>query len=59
MNRLTVFLIIMLSGTAHAESYLCVAEAGAAVAHGGGKPITAGLADVSDEKFVLTNESGR
>jgi len=59
MNRLSAFLIVLVSGIVHAESYLCVAEAGAAVVHGGGEPIVARIADVSNQKFVVTNDSGK
>ena len=59
MNRLTALLIVLVSGVAHAESYLCVPEAGASVMHGGGEPIRARIEDDSDNKFIVTNNSGQ
>jgi hypothetical protein len=59
MNRLfALLLVLMISGVADARTYRCVAEAGAYVAHGGGDPIKAGVADVSDRKYILTDELG-
>ena len=57
MQKVAAFLLVLLSGgPAYAATYLCVAEAGAVVEDSQGS-ITAGLANVSQRKYVLTDET--
>lgn len=41
-----------------ADTYLCVGEAGAGVEHGGNKGIHAETYNVSNKKYILSNERG-
>jgi|GEM_PF-6816340 len=50
--------LILFSGAAYAESYFCVAEASAGVEYGGKNGVQANIYNVSDMKFIQTNESG-
>ena len=43
---------------AFADTFLCVPDVGALVKDGDGKPASAHIADVSQEKFILTRENG-
>jgi len=43
----------------NAETYLCISEAGAVVEDGANKKIDSGLSNVSNSKYILTNESGK
>lgn len=57
MARLFALALVAISNFAYAESYLCIAEAGAGVEHGT-NGIHAALYDVSENKYINTNESG-
>ena len=60
MSKFAVLFFALVSFYAHAETYLCVAEAGAVVEDGGREGINAGLlAGVSNKKFIQTNDSGK
>ncbi len=59
MSKFAVFFFALVSFCAHAETYLCVAEAGALVEDGGREGISAALADVSNKKYIQTNDSGK
>lgn len=58
MARIIALILLTVSNFAYAESYLCIAEAGAGVEHGG-KAIYAAVYDVSDKKYIQTNEGGK
>lgn len=58
MTRILMIVFSALAGAVRAESYLCVSEAGAGVEHGGPNGMKAAVYDVSNKKFVQTNESG-
>ena len=52
------FGFLIFSGLSYGDTYICVPEAGAGVQHGGSAGIQANLYDVSDSKFIQSNESG-
>ena len=58
MQKLAALLLALVSSSAYAETYLCVAEAGAVVEDSQGS-ITAGVVNVSQRKYLLTNEGGK
>lgn len=58
MTKVAAVLLTLLPCLTHAETLLCVAEAGAVVEDGGKDGIVAGLANVSQNKYIQTNESG-
>lgn len=51
-------LSLVFSGSVFAETCLCLPEAGAAVSHGGGDPITSTTWQQSSQKYILSNVSG-
>ncbi|WP_143004209.1 hypothetical protein [Thiohalorhabdus denitrificans] len=51
-------LIIFFPCITLADTFLCVAEAGAVVEDGDGAPAIASVADVSGKKYILTKDSG-
>lgn len=53
-----LLVLVLIPCTSFSETLLCVAEAGAVVEDGGERPATAGVADVSAQKFILTREDG-
>ncbi|TMO47269.1 hypothetical protein [Pseudoalteromonas ruthenica] len=57
MKVLFVFLLAVFSSNTFAVTYLCVAEAGAGVKNTG-SVISAEVYDVSDNKYVISDESG-
>lgn len=58
MTKLIPLLFALTSICAHADTYLCVAEAGAVVEDGGDQ-ISATRVDVSSEKYILSNNTGK
>jgi hypothetical protein len=58
MIRASFLLVALFAETLHAETYLCVAEAGAVVEHGGSAGIHASVVNVSERKFIQTDEAG-
>lgn len=57
MKIALMFSAFLISTTSYADSYLCVAEAGAGVS-GDDSGIEATLYDVRNEKYIVSNESG-
>lgn len=57
----TTFIITMslIATPIHAETYLCLAEAGAYVKENAAGSFEPGVANVEDQKYVLTNENGK
>ena len=58
MIRLFSLALIAISNFAYAESYLCIAEAGAGIEHDF-KEMHAALYNVSSRKYINTNEGGK
>ncbi len=58
MKIYIAILLLAFSGSAFADSYLCVAEVGAGIVEEESK-IRAKVFDVSDAKWIITNESGK
>jgi hypothetical protein len=59
MKKYICMLLLSISGPIFGETYLCIPEAGAGVSHGGDDGIRAYVYDISNIKFVQTNESGK
>lgn len=59
MVKRVLLLSLALAQFALADTYLCVAEKGAGIIQGAGKPIEAHIYDVSTMKWVMSNESGK
>ncbi|AEJ01262.1 hypothetical protein Nit79A3_1430 [Nitrosomonas sp. Is79A3] len=58
MVRLFALALVVISNIAYAaETYICIAEAGAGVEHGD-KGIHAAIYDVSNKKYIQSNEQG-
>ena len=59
MNKYIAILLLALSGSAFAETYLCIAEAGTGVSFNkSNNTFNAQVYDVSRHKFILSNGSG-
>ena len=58
MKYLLTALIIFFPAFCNAEAYLCLAEAGAGLEHGGPKGIHAEVYDVEKAKFIMTDADG-
>ena len=56
--RLIMVGFLLCSQAALAETLLCVADAGAIVEDGDGRPASAAAADVTANKYVLTRQNG-
>jgi hypothetical protein len=59
MNKLLLLPLLIFPYSAFSETYLCIAEAGAAVESTGIDNINAELIDISSQKLIQTNESGK
>ena len=57
--KLLAALIAMAPCAVLAETYVCAADAGAVVEDGANRPASAGLIDVSDDKYLVTRENGK
>jgi len=58
MTRIVFYLAIIFPMLANADTYLCISEAGAGVEHGGKSGIEANIFNVSNDKYILTNDGG-
>ena len=58
MKIYIAILLLAFSGSAFADSYLCVAEVGAGIVEEESE-MRAKVFDVSDAKWIITNESGK
>ena len=60
MNKYITIILLAFSGSAFAETYLCIAEAGAGVsANESNTKFDAQVYDVSVFKFILSNSDGK
>jgi len=59
MKILLPLILILFAAPCFGESYLCVSEAGAGVTNFNGSKFEANVYDMSEHKFILTNNSGK
>ena len=58
-NFVIVLLVMSLPSICWSETFLCLAEAGAGVTESKGGPLKAEIFNVSGEKYLFTNNSGK
>lgn len=59
MRKYLLIVMLLMPVSVNAEAYFCVAEAGAAVEHGGKEGISAYTFNSSNKKYLQSNESGK